>query len=112
MFIVSVQSIASFVYFHRARERGVVSGRCHASVGSSPGVFKVCIVETGVAALPFATVDVVGDVLADVSVEKDTGYIRLEVQTIHAAPHLVRYRPDGTRCSRFVLALSYYLSLL
>lgn len=112
MCIVLLHFVVSSVYFHRARERGVVSGRCHASVGSSPGVFKVCIVETGVAALPFATVDVVGDVLADVSVEKDTGYIRLEVQTIHAAPHLVRYRPDGTRCSRFVLALSYYLSLL
>jgi hypothetical protein len=58
-------------------------------------VFEVCIVKAGVAALPFATVDVVGDVLADVSVEKDTEYLRLEVPTIHAASHLVRYRPDG-----------------
>ena len=30
------QTVVSFVHFHRARERGVVSVRCHASVGSSP----------------------------------------------------------------------------
>lgn len=111
MFVVLLLFIISFVHFHRARERGVVSGRCHASVGSSPGVFKVCIVETGVAALPFATVDVVGDVLADVSVEKDTGYIRLKSQP-STLPLISSAIAQMVRCSRFVLALSYYLSLL
>lgn len=111
MFVVLLLFIISFVHFHRARERGVVSGRCHASVGSSPGVFKICIVETGVAALPFATVDVVGDVLADVSVEKDTGYIRLKSQP-STLPLISSAIAQMVRCSRFVLALSYYLSLL
>lgn len=58
-------------------------------------VGELGVVEIGVASLALATVDELGEVLGDVSVEEHAEHVLFEVPTVDSAAQVVGDVPDG-----------------